>query len=70
MAPAATPRDLVGRLHAEIAKFVQIAEIRTQFALQGVDLQASPTPEHFTAFLKSETLRAAQIAKDAGIRPE
>ena len=70
VAPAATPRDIVGRLHSEIVRFVQIAEIRAQFAHQGVELQASPTPEHFTAFLKSETLRAAQIAKEAGVRPE
>ena len=70
LAPAATPRDVVGRLHGEIVKLVQIPEVRNQFAQQGVDMQASPTPEHFTAFIKSETARAAKVAQDAGVKPE
>jgi tripartite-type tricarboxylate transporter receptor subunit TctC len=70
LAPAATPREVIARLHAEIVKLVQIAELRNQFAQQGVELQASPTPEHFTAFIKSEVARAAKIVHDAGIKPE
>ena len=70
VAPAATPREVVARLHGEIAKIVQIPEVRSQFAQQGVDLQSSPSPEHFTAFLKSETARAAKVLQDAGIKPE
>jgi tripartite-type tricarboxylate transporter receptor subunit TctC len=70
VAPAATPRDVLVRLHAEIVKFVQMPEIRSQFLHQGVDLQSSASPEQFSAFLKDETTRAAQIARDAGIRPE
>jgi tripartite-type tricarboxylate transporter receptor subunit TctC len=70
LAPAATPREIVARLHGEIAKLVQIPEVRSQFAQQGVDLQASPSPEHFTAFIKSETVRAAKVAQDAGVKPE
>ena len=70
VAPAATPREIVARLHGEIVKLVQIAEIRSQFAVQGVELHASPTPEHFTAYLKSETARAAKMLQEAGIKPE
>src|SRR5436190_2610257 len=57
VAPVATPREIVARLHGEIAKWVKIPEIRAQFAQQGVELQASPTPEHFTAYLKDEMAR-------------
>ena len=70
LAPAATPRDIVARLHGEIVKLVQIPELRNQFAQQGVELKASPTPEHFTAFIKSEVARTAKLVKDAGIKPE
>ena len=70
VAPAATPREVVGRLHAEIVKFVEVSEIRNLFSQQGVELQASPKPEHFSAFLKEETVRAAQIARNAGMHPE
>ena len=69
-APASTPREVVARLHAEIVKVVQIPELHSQFAQQGVELQASPSHEHFTAFIKSEVARAAKIIRDAGIKPE
>ena len=28
------------------------------------------TPEQFTAFIRSETVRYAKVVKDAGIKPE
>jgi tripartite-type tricarboxylate transporter receptor subunit TctC len=70
MAPAATPKDIIGRLHGEIVKWVSIPEVRSQFAQQGVELQSSPTPEHFSGFIKSEVVRSAKMAQDAGIKPE
>jgi tripartite-type tricarboxylate transporter receptor subunit TctC len=54
MAPAGTPPEILARVHAEIVKFVQSPEIRNRFANQGVELQASATPEQFTAFMKTE----------------
>ena len=70
LAPAATPREIVARLHGEIVKLAQNPELRNLFAQQGVELQSSPTPEHFTAFIRSEVARAAKIVQDAGIKPE
>src|SRR5262245_22051894 len=45
MAPAATPPEILNRMHAEIVKFVQAPEIRKRFISQGVELQASATPQ-------------------------
>jgi len=70
MAPAATPPEILSRLHAEIVKFVQTPEIRARFANQGVELQASPSPDAFTAYLKAEYTRWAKVMEDAGIKPE
>jgi tripartite-type tricarboxylate transporter receptor subunit TctC len=70
MAPAGTPPEILTRVHAEIVKFVQSPEIRTRFANQGVELQASTTPMEFTAFLKTEYARWAKVLDEAGIKAE
>ena len=70
MAPAATPTDILGRVHAEIVKFVSAAETRRRFESQGVELRASETPAQFTAFIKSEHDRWAKVLDEAGIKPE
>jgi tripartite-type tricarboxylate transporter receptor subunit TctC len=67
VAPSATPKDVLARLHGEILKFVQSAANRTRFAQLGVELQASPSPEHFTAVLRSEYARFSKIIEEAGI---
>ena len=68
MAPAATPREILARLHAEVAKAVKIPEVRNRFQGLGVDLAASTAPEEFAAFIKSQVEKSAKLAKDAGIR--
>jgi len=70
MAPAGTPPEILNRVHAEIVKFVQAPEIRKRFASQGVELQASATPEQFTAFIKTEYARWAKVVEEAGIKAE
>ncbi|MBI3918549.1 MAG: tripartite tricarboxylate transporter substrate binding protein [Betaproteobacteria bacterium] len=70
MAPAGTPREILARVHAEIVKFVQAPDIRNRFANQGVELQASATPEEFTAFIRTEYVRWGKVMEEAGIKPE
>ena len=69
-APAGTPPEILARVHAEIVKFVMNPEIRKRFADQGVELQASTTPEQFTAYVKSEQVKWARVLDDAGIKAE
>jgi tripartite-type tricarboxylate transporter receptor subunit TctC len=70
MAPAGTPSEILSRVHAEIVKFVQAPDIRARFANQGVELQASASPQDFTAFMKTEYVRWSKVMEDAGIKPE
>ena len=70
MAPAATPQEILNRIHAEIVKFAQAPEIRSRFANLGVELQTSATPAQFTSYIKSEYDRWAKVLDDAGIKPE
>jgi tripartite-type tricarboxylate transporter receptor subunit TctC len=66
LAPAGAPRDIVGRLNAEIGKVLSRAELRERLAAQALD-PASTTPEQFTEFLKSEVGRWGKLISEAGI---
>ena len=70
VAPAATPPELLARVNAEIVKFSSNPEIRNRFANQGVELQASPSAERFTAYIKADYSKWAKVLDDAGIRAE
>jgi tripartite-type tricarboxylate transporter receptor subunit TctC len=70
VAPAATPREIVARMHAEIARILQMAEIKARLVQLGDEIAVSATPEQFTAFLKTEHAKWDKIIKDAGIRIE
>ena len=70
LAPRGTPRDILVRMHAEIAKVVQQQEIRTRFLQQGVELSASESPDQCSSLIKTETEKFARIVMQAGIRAE
>ena len=53
VAPAATPGEIVGRLHAEIAKFVSLPDYRAPLEKQALE-PTSTTPEQFAVFLRAE----------------
>ena len=69
LAPAGTPRDIIGRLNTEIVKVLNSPDIKDRFAKQGVEVRTS-TPEQFSEFLKSEVARWAKVIKDAGIKAD
>lgn len=70
MAPAGTPREVVGRLHAELVKVLQGAELKARFASQGLEMAPSASPEAFGAYVKSEVARYAKLVRDANIKAE
>jgi tripartite-type tricarboxylate transporter receptor subunit TctC len=69
LAPAATARDIVARLHSDVLRTLQSAEIKDRFASDGADPVGS-TPEEFAAFLRAETAKWSKVVKNAGIQPE
>ncbi len=69
LAPAGTPREIVARLHGEIVRTLQSADVRDRLAGDGADPVGS-TPEQFATFLRAETAKWAQVVKSAGIKPE
>lgn len=66
MAPAKTPRDIVERLHAEVAKALATPEVKERFAKLGADAWTLK-PEQFDAYIKEEIASNAQLVKAAGL---
>jgi tripartite-type tricarboxylate transporter receptor subunit TctC len=70
VAPAATPRAILNRLHEETTKVVRHAELRKRYLDRGVELVASVSPEAFAAYMKAEIEKTGKLAREAGIKPE
>jgi tripartite-type tricarboxylate transporter receptor subunit TctC len=69
VAPAATPRDIINRLHGEIAKILRLPDIKERLISQGTDPVGS-TPDEFGAFMKAETAKWARVVREANIRAD
>ena len=65
-APAKTPRDIVARLNAEVAKAMQKPEVQARLKQMGVE-QNPMSPQQFDAFTKAEVATNAELAKMAGL---
>jgi tripartite-type tricarboxylate transporter receptor subunit TctC len=67
-APAKTPREIVDKLNAEMAKAVADPAVREKLATLGVELMPM-APAQFDAHVKGEIARYATFAKAAGLKP-
>jgi tripartite-type tricarboxylate transporter receptor subunit TctC len=69
LAPAKTPRDIIDRLHREVAAILRAPDTRERLTADGAEPVAS-LPDAFAALIKTETVKWAGVAKAAGIVPE
>lgn len=67
--PAATPRELIARLHGDISRVVQQPEFRDRIRDMGADVIGS-SPVEFAAFMRAETAKWAKVIKQAHISAE
>jgi tripartite-type tricarboxylate transporter receptor subunit TctC len=67
LAPAATPRDIVDRLHRILVKALQAGDVRERLASQGAE-PVGNTPEQFTAQMKSDLAKWAKVVKAANVK--
>jgi tripartite-type tricarboxylate transporter receptor subunit TctC len=68
-APARTPRRVVEQISIEIARVVDLPDIKKQFASQGEEGRPS-TPDEFTRFVRAEIDKYTKLVKFAGIKIE
>ena len=69
-APAGSPSAIVNRLHTELVKAMQTAEVRSKLEGIGADGSVSKSPAEFAALVRADTARYAKIVKDIGLRIE
>ena len=66
--PAKTPRDIVGKLHEELRKALQVAAVQERIAKTGNE----PMPmsiEQFERFFKDDTTATVRLMQQIGIKP-
>jgi tripartite-type tricarboxylate transporter receptor subunit TctC len=66
LAPAATPRAIIGRIHEVVAKQLKTQEGRDLYAGQGHEI-GGDGPDEYATFLRAEIDKWAKVAKAAGI---
>ena len=67
MVRAGTPRMIVDKIAAEVARIVEMPDIRKRLIEAGADPVAS-TPEQYSEYLKAETVRWAPVVQKAGLK--
>jgi tripartite-type tricarboxylate transporter receptor subunit TctC len=67
--PAELPLEIVAKLQGEVARALNIPEIRSKLVQLGADPVAS-TPEQFAAYLRAETAKWATVVKASGAKPD
>ena len=69
LAPAATPREIIARLNAEVTKLATTPDYRAQLEKLGFE-PFTGAPEKFSAFMKTELATWGKVIKAAGIKPD
>jgi tripartite-type tricarboxylate transporter receptor subunit TctC len=69
VAPAATPRPAIQKLHEAFARALHSPEVGDRLAAQGYEVVAS-TPEEMAGRMRSESQKWARVIRESGIRPD
>jgi tripartite-type tricarboxylate transporter receptor subunit TctC len=67
IAPAATPKAVIGKLHDDVIEALNLPDVKARIAEQGADI-VGDTPAEFAAFIAAESAKYAKIIKQAGVK--
>jgi tripartite-type tricarboxylate transporter receptor subunit TctC len=67
LAPAATPREILNRVSAEVARILTTADMKEKLAAQGADPFIS-NPDQFGAVMRADNARYGKVIREAGIK--
>lgn len=69
VAPAATPREVIGKLASALGEVLQQPEVKERLARVGLE-PAESGADAFTLHIRSELQKWARVVTDAGIKPD
>lgn len=69
LAPVGVPRDITARVRRDLARAMEVPEIRQRLVDGGFDVVAS-SPEEFLAFARNESDKLGKLIRDNGIKVE
>jgi tripartite-type tricarboxylate transporter receptor subunit TctC len=69
LAPAATPREIVARVHDDMTKALALAEVKSALAAQGMEVAPS-SPDEMAALMRRDAARWAAVVKRQGIKAQ
>ena len=67
LAPAATPKDIVAKVHDDVVQALKLPDVKARIAEQGAGI-VGDTPAEFAAFIAAESAKYAKIIKQAGVK--
>jgi len=67
--PAGTPRPIVVRLNAELAKIMHAPELKDRLDALATD-PVTGTPEEFAALIKREIVKWGEVVREAGLKAD
>lgn len=67
MGPGGMPRDIVVKLHTELARILKMPDVSEKLTSLGAEIVAS-TPEEFAAYLQAEIAKWGKVARDANVK--
>ncbi|MNT97842.1 Tripartite tricarboxylate transporter family receptor [compost metagenome] len=67
LAPAGTPKEIVGALNAEIGKALAAPDVRERLAAQGAEPKRS-SPQEFAAYIQAEIGKLASVVRQSGVK--
>ena len=65
-APAGTPKEIVGKLNAEVVQMLALPEVRQRISREGADPIGS-APAEFTERFRDEVAKWGKVVKDSGL---
>jgi tripartite-type tricarboxylate transporter receptor subunit TctC len=68
VAPAGTPRDVVGKLFGSIKKVLAMPDVREKLLAAGIEPATSNSPEEFTAFIRAQADTRAKVIQAVGMK--
>jgi tripartite-type tricarboxylate transporter receptor subunit TctC len=69
LVPAGTPKPVIDKLNAGIARILQLPDVSKQMHNQGAE-PWSTTPEQFDKYVRSEVTKLGKIVKESGAKAE